>query len=123
MTKQSSKLVLCIGSDPVHLNLRCSRLRKLGFEVLSSDNGHGGLMRFARESIDCVVLDLDSHGAESALIAGQIKMQRPGVPIIMLFESLEELSPGATDQADAVLLKSEEQSTLGPQLAKLWERL
>lgn len=55
-----------------------------------------------------VVLDRNGDGSESALIAAELKRQRPNVPVLMLVRDPEVLAPGATAPADAVLLKSEE---------------
>jgi len=112
MANRSGICILCIGNDLVNLNLRCSRLKELGWNVIGSGNGHDGLFRFAQEPVEVVVLDLDDNGAESALIASQIKGQNASVPIIMLVEKRETLLPGATDQADAVVSKAEEEQVL-----------
>jgi two-component system, OmpR family, response regulator RegX3 len=113
------KRVLCIGSDFVNLNLRCTRLHKLGWETVSSGNGHEGIFRFAQGGIDLVVLDLDNDGAESALIAGELKRLQPSVPIIMLIAKKDGLAPDATAQADAVVLKSEEELVLPSRVRRL----
>ena len=104
--------VLCIGNDLVNLNLRCSRLREYGWNVLSAGSGHEGVIRFGQEQVDAVVLDLKGDGSESALIASELKRQRPAVPVIMLVAATEALVPGATEQADAVLLKAHESREL-----------
>jgi DNA-binding response OmpR family regulator len=112
MRKQLARGVLCIGGDPVNLNLRCFLLRQNGWEAESCSNGHEGIFRFAQGDIHLVILDLNSDGAESALIAAELKRQNPATPIIMLVANKEALLAGATDQADAVVLKSEEGSVL-----------
>ena len=112
MRKQSSRCVLCIGSDLVNLNLRCARLKSYGWEAVSCGSGHEGVFRFAQGDIDLVILDLNGDGSESALIAGELKRQRPSVRIIMLVANKETLVPDATALADAVVLKSEEERTL-----------
>jgi len=104
--------VFCIGDDLVHLNLRCSLLREHGCNVLSSGSGHEGVIRFGQETVDAVVLDLDGDGSEAALIAGELKRQRPEIPVIMLVADAKDLVPGSTDQADAVVAKSQETRTL-----------
>jgi CheY-like chemotaxis protein len=110
--KIRGKAVLCIGNDLVNLNLRCALLREHGWSVLSSGTGHDGITRFGQETVDVVVLDLNHDGSESALIAAEMKRLRPAVPILMLVGDVSTLAPGATAQADAVVLKSEEPQTL-----------
>jgi len=80
--------------------------------VLSSGSGHEGVIRFGQETVDAVVLDLDGDGSEAALIAGELKRQRPEIPVIMLVADAKDLVPGSTDQADAVVAKSQETRTL-----------
>jgi CheY-like chemotaxis protein len=112
MRKRIARCVLCIGSDFVNLNLRCSLLKKYGWEAVSASNGHEGIFRFTQGGIDLVVLDLDTDGVEAALIGGELKRLDPKVPIIMLIANKESLVADATAQADAVVLKSEEQRLL-----------
>jgi CheY-like chemotaxis protein len=81
--KLHSKAVLCVGNDLVNANSRCSLLRKHGWQVLSSGSGHDGVARFGQETVDVVVLDLNRNGSESALIAAELKRQRPNVPVLM----------------------------------------
>ena len=117
--KIRSKAVLCIGNDLVNLNLRCALLQEHGWRVLSSGSGHDGVIRFGRETVNAVVLDLNHDGSESALIAAELKRQRPAVPILMLVGDPNSLAPGATAQADAVVLKSDEGKALHKALLSL----
>jgi CheY-like chemotaxis protein len=112
MRNRFARCVLCIGSDPVNLNLRCALLKDHGWETVSCASGHEGVFRFAQGGIHLVILDLDGDGSESALIASELKRHRPHVPIVMLFADTKTLAEGATAQADAVVLKSEEELVL-----------
>jgi CheY-like chemotaxis protein len=115
-------VVLCIGSEAVSLNLRCSLLKQNGWKVLSSRGGHEGVLRFQRERVDAAVIDLDDDGAEAALIIGALKKEKPEIPVVMLVSADQKLAPGATDQADYVLAKSEESSRLNDVLLGLTRR-
>lgn len=112
MRNRLAKRLLCIGGDPVNLNLRCALLNDQGWETVSCVNAHEGIFRFVQGDIDLVILDLNGNGAESALIAAELKRERPAVPSVMLVADRRTLLEGATDQADAVVLKSEEKSLL-----------
>jgi DNA-binding response OmpR family regulator len=112
VTTRRGNDVLCIGNDAVSLDLRCSNLRKHGWNVLSSGSGYEGVLQFSRQSVDAVVVDLDEDGTEAALIIGEMKRLRPEVPVIMLATDEELLAPGATQQADAVIIKSQEEHSL-----------
>jgi CheY-like chemotaxis protein len=109
--KRRGKTVLCIGNDPVHLNLRCSLLKEHGWNVLSSGSGHEGVIRFGHEVVDAVVVDLNGGGAESALITGELKRLRPEIPVILLTTGGSPAKE-AIQQANVVILKSEEASRL-----------
>jgi CheY-like chemotaxis protein len=106
------KSVLCIGNNPVPLNLRCTLLKESGWEVFSSGSGHEGVRRFGQESVDAVVIDLNDGGAEAALITGELKRLQPKVPIVLLIDDETKLAPGATKQADATVAKADESRVL-----------
>jgi hypothetical protein len=55
-----------------------------------------------------VVIDLDDDGAEAALITGELKRLRPALPVIILVTDASKLANGATQQANSVVMKSEE---------------
>jgi CheY-like chemotaxis protein len=107
-----SRSVLCIGTDPIALNFRCSLLKENGWTVLSSGSGHSGVFLFQTASVDVVVLDLNGDGSELALIAGALKRIRPAVPIVVLVAEPATLNPDATNQAAAVIAKAREKERL-----------
>ena len=59
-----------------------------------------------------MVVDLNDDGSEAALIIGELKRLRPEVPVIMLVTDEKLLAPGATQQANAVIMKSQEDHSL-----------
>ena len=75
--------------------------------MLSSGNGHEGILRFGQEVVNAVVVDLNDDGSEAALIIGELKRLRPEVPVILVKEA-NSLAQEATQQASAVVLKSQE---------------
>ena len=117
MTKPSGRAVLCIGDEPIGLNLRCLLLQQHGLTVISSGSGYEGIMRLRYEPVDAVILDLDFGGAESALIAGELKREYPGLPVILL--ATEETARAAIAEVDAVVLRSQESVALLTTLKKL----
>jgi CheY-like chemotaxis protein len=110
--KRGGKTVLCIGNDPVHLNLRCSLLTEHGWNVLSSGSGHEGVIRFSQEAVDVVVVDLNHGVVESALITGELKRLRPEVPVIVLVAAENTFADVAPELANVAILKSQEASML-----------
>ena len=119
MSRHSATSVLCIGNDPVTLNLRCTLLRAQGWVVRSSGSGHEGVILFQQEKVDLVVVDLNGDGAEAALITSSLKQIRPEIPIGLVVADETALARGATQQAAAVVAKSEESARLHGVLAGL----
>ncbi len=107
VTKTRGPAVLCIGNDPVHLNLRCAALKEYGWRVISSGSGHEGVIRFGQEAVDAVVIDLNHDGSESALITGELKRIRPELPVVIIVSDAKNLADEATNQASAVIEKSQ----------------
>lgn len=112
MGKDGNGSILCVGSNLIALNLRCSLLKEHGWTVISSGSGYEGVRLASREPVEAAILDLNDGGTESALIASELKRLHPGAPVIMVVEAKEDLPPGATLQADALVSKSEEASRL-----------
>jgi DNA-binding response OmpR family regulator len=106
------KIVLCIGSDLVSLNLRCTLLKEQGWHAQSAGGGSQGIFSFTQEAVDVVVVDLNGDGTDTALITGELKRLRPEIPVIVLVARRETIIEGALQQADAVVLKSEETTEL-----------
>jgi len=114
--------VLCIGGDRLSLNLRGAMLNDQGWGVTTAAGGHEGINRFSREPADIVVLDLNGNGAQSALIAAEIKRLRPNVPVVMIVDDPKALKEDSTRQADAVILKVHEAAMLQATLRDLLQR-
>ncbi len=119
LNRPRGKAILCIGNDPILLNFRCALLKEHGWRVISSGSGHDGVNRLGEETVDAVVLDLKADGSEAALITGELKRQRPDVPVILLWTEDISFAAGASAQADAVILKSEETTVLPETLKEL----
>jgi hypothetical protein len=109
---ESSRTILCIGSDIFSQYRRCAFLREHGWLVLSSTTGHGGIVQFAAELVHAVVLDVDGDGAETALIAGELKRTKATVPVILLVGEGQALLEGALNSANAVVPRVDESELL-----------
>lgn len=93
-------VVLCIGDEPVRLNLRCLYLKDHGWRVICSGTAHEGIILFSDE-VDVAILDLDA--AEASLIAGEMKRLRPQVPIIILTRCNKVLGEDTAPCGDVVV--------------------
>ena len=105
---ESFRTILCICSDVFSLNRRCGFLREHGWLVLSSTTGHSGIVQFAAELVDVVVLDVDGDGAETAVIAGELKRIKARVPVILLVGESQTLVEGVVECADALVARLDE---------------
>jgi len=108
VTKKARSSVLCIGNDPVSLNLRSSLLKEHGWNVFTAGSGHDGIQRFTHQVVDAVVVDLNNGGAEAAIITGELKRLKPGIPVVMLVPDEKATETEATRLADAVVVKPQE---------------
>jgi len=107
-----SRTVLSICSDIFSQHRRCALLREHGWLVLGSSSGHGGIVQFAAELVDVVVLDVDGDGAGTAVIAGALKRTKGKVPLILLVGEGQALVEGALYCADAVVARFDESELL-----------
>ncbi len=101
--KKSTILHFCC--DDTARRVRADFLRLQGYTVLNTSNGFETLELCVREPVDAVVLELDRNWAEIALIAREIKQNRPQVPTIVLAETSE--AAGAHRLADMFMPKSD----------------
>jgi DNA-binding response OmpR family regulator len=106
------RTILSICSDIFSQYRRCAFLREHGWLILSSTSGHGGIVQFAAELVDVVVLDVDGDGAETAVIAWELKRTKAGVPVILLVGERQALVEGVVECADAVVPRLDESELL-----------
>lgn len=52
--------------------------------MLGSSSGHAGIVEFAAQLVDVVVLDVNGDGADAAVIAGELKRIKEKVWLIPL---------------------------------------
>jgi DNA-binding response OmpR family regulator len=107
-----SRAILSICSDTFSQYQRCAFLREHGWLVLGSSSGHSGIVQFAAELVDVVVLDVDGDGAETAVIAGELKRTKARVPVILLVGEGQTLVEGVVGCADAVVSRLDESELL-----------
>jgi DNA-binding response OmpR family regulator len=99
---RNSKNILAVDDEPKILEVVCSLLESLGFQVFPAENGAKALEIFDRENIALVLLDLMMPGISGEEVCAAIR-KKSRVPIIMLTAKVEEenliegLSLGADD--------------------------
>jgi PAS domain S-box-containing protein len=84
--------VLVVDDDSLVLTSTCLLLEDLGHRVISATSGARGLELFASESdIDLIITDMAMPHMSGAQLAHAIRIQKPGVPIILATGYAERL--------------------------------
>jgi CheY-like chemotaxis protein len=81
---QESHLVLCVDDELIGLKVRKILLERAGYRVLTAPDGSAGLELFAKEPIDCVVLDYSMPGMNGGEVAAKMRQTKPHIPILLL---------------------------------------
>src|SRR6266404_6000575 len=97
--------VLCVDDDAGALFIRKALLEQSGYTVFDAPNASEALRIFANTPIDLVVTDNLLPGVSGTEMAVQMKLAKPGIPILLLSGTIE--APGGADQTDKYLSKGE----------------
>ena len=65
-------------------------LQQKGYEVTTVSNGRDALEKAAHETFDLIILDENMPGLSGLDTLGQIKMENPEIPVVMITKSEEE---------------------------------
>ena|SRR6266404_4167594 len=85
VVKNYFKLILSVDDEPNILFTRETILAAEGYEVLSALDGERALELFdAHPAVELVLLDYAMPGMDGGMVAREIKMRRPSVPIFMI---------------------------------------
>jgi len=103
-----ARTILCVDDESGALSIRKALLEQAGYEVLTAANAAQAFEIFQSNTIDLVVSDHLLPDAPGAAMAGQMKMAKPGIPIL-LFSGVVDPPEGA-EHADKFLGK-----TAGPE--------
>ena len=116
-----AETLLYVDDNELRLEVMTTRLRLLGYQVLSATNGKDALETFSHNHIDLAILDYYMPGMNADMLAMEMKNRRTEVPIIIfsgvftLSEMVIALVEGfvsTSDEPDALLNKIAE--VLGP---------
>ncbi|MEM7531477.1 MAG: response regulator, partial [Chloroflexota bacterium] len=78
-------------------------LEKAGYDVVTAEDGQSGLLAFARNAVDLVLLDLKMPGQDGLSVLRTLRQRSAGVPMILMTAyatvptAIEALKIGATD--------------------------
>lgn len=109
--------VLCVDDQASALFIRKTLLERSGYVVVSASNAAEALKIFASREIDLVVSDHLLPGVPGTEMARQMKLAKPGVPILLLSGLAEP--PAGTEHTDKFLEKTEGPEALLQTVAEL----
>jgi len=81
-----ARTILCVDDESGALSIRKALLEQAGYEVLTAANAAQAFEIFQSNTIDLVVSDHLLPDAPGAAMAGQMKMAKPGIPILLFPE-------------------------------------
>lgn len=94
--------LLCIHRDPRQLKL----LKEQGYGLLTATNGSDGLRLLKSHPVDAIVVEFYLGLLNGAVVADEIKLVKPHLPIVMVADPLD-LPKGALNSVDALVAKSD----------------
>jgi DNA-binding response OmpR family regulator len=109
--------ILCVDDEAGALLIRKALLEGAGYAVLTALNASEGLKIFKSCKIDAVISDHLLPDVPGTEMARQMKLTKPGVPILLL-SGITDLPSGA-EHADKFLTKTEGPENLLKELAEL----
>jgi DNA-binding response OmpR family regulator len=94
--------LLCIHRSPRQLKL----LKEQGYGLLTATNGSDGLRLLKSHPVDAIVVEFYLGLLNGAVVADEIKLVKPHLPIVMVADPLD-LPKGALNSVDALVAKSD----------------
>jgi len=113
------KTLLCIDDHETAAAGWCLYLQNAGYSVESAFGADEGLLLFATQPIDLVILDYAMPGADGGEVAATMKRIKPDVRILM-FSGVRAVPESARAHVDAFLEKGQHPTVV---LAKIDELL
>jgi two-component system NtrC family sensor kinase len=120
--------IMAIDDSPTHLEFLREELRSQGYEVETAASGPEGLERLARQSFDCVLVDLimsDMDGIEVCRrISGmRTNLEKPvGVIMLTSSDTKEDMTRSLEAGADDFVCKSGDSAILRARIQALLRR-
>ncbi len=110
-------MILCVDDEPSALQLRTFLLQSVGYSVLSAGSGDEALRLLAeRPDVQLVLLDYIMPGMNGEDLAGELRRQRPELPLIVV-SGVDQLPDSLVKMVDGQVKKGEETQVLLPTVA------
>lgn len=106
-----AETLLYVDDNDLRLEVMTTRLRLLGYRVLSAGNGAEALTLFASNHIDLAVVDYYMPGMTGDMVAIEMKDQKPKVPVI-IFSGVFTLSEMVIALVDGFVSTSDDPDSL-----------
>jgi CheY-like chemotaxis protein len=113
-----ARLILCVDDETVGLHVRRMLLERAGYRVLTAPDGPSGLLLFAQQPVEAVVLDYSMPGMSGGEVAVEMRQVKPHIPILML-SAYTSLPQEVTDSIDMAMTKGEGAPALLQKLSSL----
>ena len=97
--------ILCVDDESGALLIRRTILERSGYMVLTATNAEDALKMFGSIHVDLVVSDHLLPGATGTEMARQMKLVKPGVPILLLSGLVD--APAGTEYTDRYIDKGQ----------------
>jgi|GEM_PF-1881614 CheY-like chemotaxis protein len=109
--------ILCVDDEPNALIIRKLLLQRAGYTVFAALNCETALQLFKEHHFDLVVSDHFLSGERGAILARELRLFRPTIPIVLLSGSIEP--PEHSEVADAFIVKGDDPSLLLERVASV----
>lgn len=110
-------LILCVDEESTSLTARRLILSIAGYDVMTAASGEAALKIFRRYPVVLVITDQYLPQRTGAELAGEMKLLKPDVPVVLLAASPED--PAVAQHADLVLTKGMNPADFLAAIAKL----
>jgi CheY-like chemotaxis protein len=99
--------ILCVDDKVDNLRIRAMLLEQFGYETVLASDHNSALRACMENSIDLAVIDYHlAQGERGDVLAHDIRVMRPKLPLIMLTGD-PQLPDSAAENVDAVLVKGQ----------------
>lgn len=117
--------ILVADDDPTTCLLMQAALRQAGFAVTTVDNGKAALERFATETFDMALLDVEMPELDGYLVCSELRRRYgPALPIILVtgHDDREAIASGFEAGASDFISKPIDWLKLGERLVPLLQK-
>ena len=106
-----AETLLYVDDNDLRLEVMTTRLRMLGYHVLSAGNGTDAIAVFQSNHIDLAVVDYYMPGMTGDMVAIEMKDRKPRVPVI-IFSGVFTLSEMVIALVDGFVSTSDDAESL-----------